>query len=225
MNTITFHYTPGAGDYVRGMWAQLMRRPSMILWLAISAPMSLCLLCFLLGYIPFALLRSGSTFTLSYALPLVVALIPLAMPWLIYFVVMPLNLRSRVKSNERLRCETFCQVDEQGLVIRNRFAETKMDWGTFAIFFETKGLILLPHSVNERMYQIIPKRGFESPSAEAAFRELLQRKVRSSEIARGATLAKWIVRLILILLVIAVPLTMILLVIAYVVAAFIRTSH
>jgi hypothetical protein len=84
-----------------------------------------------------------------------------------------------VKNNARLRCETFGLADEQGLILRHRYGETRMDWDAFATFFETSKLFLLPHAVNGLLYQVIPKRGFESAQAEAAFRELLLRKVHA----------------------------------------------
>ncbi len=172
-SAIRFRYTPHAGDYIQGMWAQLRRRPITRVWLAITAPASLCLLT----SIPIMLVQGAPALTPAYLLPLFVASLPLAVPWMVFYVVLPLRLRRQVARNERLRCETFGLADDRGLLLRHRYGEVKLDWDVFATFVETRKHFMLPRTADELLYQVIPKRGFESAQAVAAFRELLRRKL------------------------------------------------
>ncbi len=178
-NSIRFRYTPHVEDYVQGMQAQLRRRPLTRMWLAVTAPASMCLL----AVIPVLLVQGLPAFSPLYTLPLFVASIPLAVPWLVYFIVLPLRLRDQVIRNERLRCETFGLADERGLILRHRYGEIRMDWTTFAAFFETRQHFMLPRLTDELLYQVIPKRGFESAQAVSAFRELLRRKLGGLRVA------------------------------------------
>jgi YcxB-like protein len=204
MNTINFRFTPTAEDYIAGVKEQFRRQPSNVIFTILSVP-------FLLGLFALLVLQIAQRREILAASTLPALFIPLLIfssPWLIYFVVTPLTMRSQVNKNERLRSETFGQADERGVVLRNQHSETRMDWGTFARVIETKTQFLLPMSTNERMYQVIPKRAFDSEQSLIAFQALLMKKSQSGAITRvrqpiGVAAIGWLIPIIVLLLVIA----------------------
>ncbi len=208
MNTIMFRFSLTAKDYIKPMWAQLLRQWPTVVWLVMSAPASLLLV----GYSLVAVAQSQDASDWLSSLPTLALVVPLAVPWLIYFVFMPLSMIFQVNQQERLRSEITGQADEQGMMIRTRFSEAKMDWGTFAGFFETKTYFVLTYTVNSQMIQIIPKRAFDSTQTEQAFRAMVQEQVKNGKIARRSSgRGAWLI-----------PLIIITLIIAYAVMAFLR---
>ena len=106
-------------------------------------------------------------------------LLALAMPALLVYlwVILPLNTGRQIEKNERFMSETTWELGEDQVLIKNKFSETKMDWGSFQKVVETGDYYLLVYTANKRMFQFIPKRAFESQEHAAAFREVLRQKL------------------------------------------------
>jgi hypothetical protein len=102
-----------------------------------------------------------------------------------------------------LRAETEFTVDEDRWRMKNAHQDSAMDWSTYLGVLETRRFFLMVHTVNRNMFQIIPKRAFESPDREADFRELLKRhieKYRQKEIGAKGWIAGFLVGVLIVLL-------------------------
>ncbi len=163
---IYFQFTPNKDDYTKVIRAYYMSDRRLWLVLALAGIMELWLLV--------------STLAGNFgASPLVWGLL-LALPVVVVYLLVwgPVRLGRRVQKNERLTCETFWQVGDDQILIKDRFAEAKLDWGTFQRVIETKSYYLLIYAVNSRAFQFVPKRAFESQERQAAFRELVKRNIK-----------------------------------------------
>ncbi len=108
-------------------------------------------------------------------------------PWLLVLIgpiilgyfwgILPLRMGRQIEKNERFTAETTWELGEDQIVIKNKFSETKMDWGSFQKVVETGDYYLLIYATSKNMFQFIPKRAFESQEQETNFRELLKRKL------------------------------------------------
>jgi hypothetical protein len=164
--TISFQFTPVKGDYIKTTRAIHMSNRQLWPILVAVVLVELCLLSAVLGR------RLGdSPLNWMFVLP-----VPLAVVYI--FVWGPINLGRQIEKNERLTCEMTWQVDDNQILAKNKFAETKMDWGTFQRFIETKDYYYLVYTINKRMFQFVPKRAFESKEQEAAFREMLKQNIK-----------------------------------------------
>ncbi len=92
-------------------------------------------------------------------------------------LLQPLIVANRVEKDERLSSPVDFVVDEEQILFKNKFTETKLDWGSFQKVIESKSHFLLIYTVNKNMFQIIPKRAFASSEDEQSFRELLNTKI------------------------------------------------
>lgn len=98
------------------------------------------------------------------------------------FAVLRIVISARIgnqvqQGGERTLGEVHWQFNDEQILIENKFAEAKFDWGTFQEIIEVKDYYLLVHTTNKNMVHSIPKRVFESPEQEAAFCELAQRNI------------------------------------------------
>jgi hypothetical protein len=103
---------------------------------------------------------------------------------------------NKVVKEERLSCETYWEIDEKKVSIKNKFGDKNFDWGTFKEVLETGEHFLITYSVNKNMFQIVPKRSFLSDQQQNQFRKILEEKIcpiktiRSinlPDLSRGAT--------------------------------------
>ena len=165
METLSFKFTPKKDDFisvVRATYAlDSLKWLFVVLLLIVALPTTLTLLAGGLAYI-------------GYALPLLCLMGFVAY---LYFL-MPAALAQQMQNDRQLSAETTCQVNDQGVTLKNQFTETKYNWDIFKRAVETESHYLLYYSMNRRMIQILPKRAFESSEQEAAFRELLTRKIK-----------------------------------------------
>jgi hypothetical protein len=162
--TITFRFTPNKDDYVQAIRAFQLRQKRTLATLVISGILSLAYLCAVtvvgLGHNPFGLL-----------------LIIFFMVYLAFlFFINPLKIGRQVENNERMTCEITWEVNEKEIRITNKYSETRFDWGTFQKVIETKTHYLLTYS-NVKVFQILPKRAFDSLEQHEAFKELLKKKL------------------------------------------------
>jgi hypothetical protein len=93
--------------------------------------------------------------------------------YIVFSFINPYLQANRIGKNERLISPVNYEAYEDHILIRNKFGESKMDWGTFQKYIDTKDLFLLIYSTNKNMFQLIPKRAFSSEEDEESFRKLL----------------------------------------------------
>jgi hypothetical protein len=159
--SMSFKFTPTNEDYIKTLRA------------AAFSPSSLGTR-FLIYFFAFALILLGYFFLGSSLAPLWwVILVIVIIALFFQFVVTPMNIRQQVQNHERLRSEITWTVDETGVRLATKFGESKNDWGTFQRFTETQSHILLYYSTNPRVFQLVPKRVFETPEQLASFRQIL----------------------------------------------------
>jgi hypothetical protein len=152
-------YQCNADDYVEAQRAQLgtSRR---IIWV-------LCVLA-----VPVAVLEVRAI-GLAKAAPVLLCVgLLLSYPFLFF--------ASRVKHDFRRRPHLAREyrlfADDESLILSSEAGESGGKWRTFSSFRETPNLFLVYRGA--RTFFMVPKRGFAGPEA-GAFRELLQRKLRS----------------------------------------------
>jgi hypothetical protein len=163
IQAMTFQFTPNGRDYVQSVRAY--HRWDWRNWLGLA----LTGLLLLLG------LCSVASYGLAFGGPLLMSAALLALWPAFALFIIPLNVGCQVGRNERFSCQTLWQVDEQQVAIRTKFAETACDWGTFGRALETKEAFLLVYAANKQMFQVVPKRAFDTPAQEAVFHDLLKR--------------------------------------------------
>ena len=165
---LSFGFTPTKNDYLKAFWVFYSSNWSIwaVLFLAV-VPQGICVFT--------ALLRGEFGFGFEFILPLVIFL-GLGFILFFAFVISPLRVANKVEKDERLNSPVQYEVNDQGLLFRNQFTETKTDWGSYQKFIETKDMFLLIYSINKNMFQIIPKRAFTSSDDELLFKRLLVSK-------------------------------------------------
>ncbi len=162
---ISFHFIPTKDDYVRGVRAFYFSDAGFKRALVIMGVVEL-----LLVVAAFAgNLGDGP-------LPWLFVLGLLAFP-VYLLVILPINMGRQIEKNERFTAETTWELGEDQVSIKNKFSETKTDWGSFQKMVRTDDYYLLIYATNKRMFQIIPKRAFESQEQETAFREFVKQKL------------------------------------------------
>ena len=168
MEPIRFEFTPTKEDYLGGYWAYFMRG-SKSFWLLIPL-VALFALCGLLGLVNMLVNRdsSGAYFLAFLIAPAVLALV---------LILQPLQLWLQVSKNDPLRVLNSFEVDSEHWSVKTPFSETRTDWGTFSRLIESPGYFLLIHSVNKRMFNIIPKRAFPNDASLNSFRRLVLEKL------------------------------------------------
>jgi len=88
-------------------------------------------------------------------------------------VVNPILTGNKVEKNERLSSPVNYEINDEQILIKNKFIESKLDWDSFQRAIESKDHFLLVLAVNKNMFEIIPKRAFASSDDEQTFKKLL----------------------------------------------------
>ena len=164
-DTIRLHFTPDGKDYSRVMRAHSLRTPA--LWLSLAG-MVVVLLLFLWAF------TSQSRQCLL--LWLLVAGAPLIAS-LAVFVWQPYRMRLQVDHDPSLRRDTTMQFDDTQVVITTGTAESRLGWDAFRQVVETRTDFLLCLSASKHMVRFVPKRAFQTPQREQAFRRLVRAKL------------------------------------------------
>ncbi len=161
LTSMSIKFTPTKDDYIKTLRANSFGAGN--IWL------NLLIFCIVFAAITVVLLLSHVEFWV--VAPVFIA----ALIFYVFFqyVMNPLRISQQVQSNERFRSEVTWTVDESGVLLANKFGESKSDWGTFYNFKETKEHFLVYYSTNRDMFQIVPKRAFESAGQLEAFRHIL----------------------------------------------------
>ena len=171
--TIALKFTPTKDDYARASRCLLLSKPWPWLVLIGAGLIGVCNVI--------AQLATGSGWSpWMWILPL-----PVAMAAFYLFVWVPMSAARLAGKQERLTCEMTWHVNDDGILMQNKFGESRVDWGTFHRFKETRGLFILVYTTTEQMGQFVPKRAFESPEQEAAFREMLRRNIKGPKAGVG----------------------------------------
>jgi hypothetical protein len=164
-----FKFTPTKDDYIKAFRTFYLS----------SWPVWGVLIVFLLSQIIFfglAFIRGDLGFDLGGILPIV--LIVFIASYLAFtLVINPMTAASKLEKNERLSSPVQYEVNDEQIMFKNQFAETKLDWGSFQKVIESKDIFLLVYTTNKNMFQIIPKRAFASTDDEQAFKNLLNTKI------------------------------------------------
>lgn len=157
---ITLRFTPTEQDYQRAARTLGMKRGSLWISAGMMVLLEACLVLTLLS-------STEPVSLLSWLLLLFPPLLLVAL-----FYGLPYWTTRRVKGNERLLAETTWDLGDEGVAMKNRFAESKLDWGSFAGLSEDADYFYLQLSANKRLHHFIPKRAL--PGAEQArLRELV----------------------------------------------------
>jgi len=162
---IRFRFTPNGQDYSRVMRAHSLR--TRVVWLSLAAMIAI-LLVFLWAF-TYQSQQCLLAWLLVVAAPLFAALT--------VFVWQPYRTKRQVQKEERLRSETTWAVDKAQIVITTSLEETKLSWDVFRQVVETRTDFLLCLAASKHMVRFVPKRAFESPGQEEAFRALVRSKL------------------------------------------------
>lgn len=175
MEPVKFSFTPTKQDYVRTTRLTTLRPLPTRLGIGALTLILALMICSSLISVPNAPVEnrdSAIIFGIGYPL---VCLLGYATILLGLLVVNPMIVGNMVRKNERLRAPVAWEMSDENIVIRSGdFAETKQDWGMFREAAALKDYYLLGYIINKRAYQFIPKRAFESPEHEAAFRAMVE---------------------------------------------------
>jgi hypothetical protein len=158
---MTLHFTPTEQDYLRAARALSLKRGS--LWVSVG------MMALLEGCLFFTVLTSAQPAPLLSWLFLLFP--PLVLAALFYGV--PYWSLRHVKGNERMLAETTWDLNDEGVAMKNRFAESKLDWGSFAGVSENRDYFFLQLSANKRLHHFIPKRALPTPEEQAHFRQFV----------------------------------------------------
>jgi hypothetical protein len=88
----------------------------------------------------------------------------------------PILIGNKIEKNKDAPAEVTWDFSDNEIAVKSDSSELKLDWNMFNEFLESKHSFLLVHSENKRMFQIIPKRVFNSSDLEDNFRLLLKSK-------------------------------------------------
>jgi hypothetical protein len=96
-------------------------------------------------------------------------------------VISPYMTAHKMEKDERLSSPVQYEANDEQIMFKNKFSETKLDWGSFCRVIETKDLFLLVYTSNKNCSQMIPKRAFASNDDEQAFRDLVAAKIPAKQ--------------------------------------------
>ncbi len=167
---LSFKFTPSPNDFTRALWTFYLN--NWILWAILILTTVILGACGLFSFV---------SATPSYLVMVQLFLSFVLTVFLIFsLLIRPYLVSQQVQHDERLNSPVEYQVGEEHLFFKNRFSETKLDWGSYNRVIESPELFLLSYSTNKNMFQIIPKRAFPSTADEQAFQSLLKSKISGS---------------------------------------------
>jgi uncharacterized membrane protein YhaH (DUF805 family) len=107
----------------------------------------------------------------------------LAVPiYLIFvFVINPLLIVRNLEKDERLSNLLQFEFNDEQILCKTKFIETKLDWGSFQKVVESSDYFLLVYSTNKNLFQYIPKRAFATTEKEQEFRNYLNIKIPTNQ--------------------------------------------
>jgi len=94
-------------------------------------------------------------------------------------VISPFVVANKVAKDERLNSPVLYELNDEHIQIKNKFTETKFDWGSFQRIIESEEYFLIIYTTNKNMFQIVPKRAFSTSDDEKEFRNLVKEKIHT----------------------------------------------
>ena len=174
---ISFNFVPTKEDYFKSF--QTMYKKRILIFLLVTAFILPEILCVLLNY-----LGQGEQIQLVNIFPFILAILFLMFFPIYYFVINPFISSRKAAKDERLSGIVHYEVNDEYILVKTKYAESKLDWGNFQSVIESKAYFLLLCTSNKNMFQMIPKRAFVSLDDELAFKSLLnthiQKKVKNN---------------------------------------------
>ena len=170
--TVNLRFIPTEKDYVQSTRAYLWRNRRFRRIFFVQA------LLFLFIVFVFILLNLFSPLGGSLYIVVAITIIQFPLFAFFFFGVAPLLAGRRFRKNERMRSETFWELNDDKVVIKNKFVETRSDWGSCKAVLETTNHYLFM----TEPFTFLPKRSFESPEQEITFRNLVSRNVKIVEL-------------------------------------------
>lgn len=159
---LQIQFTPEKNDYVRASRALANKTPIFIVLAAIT-------ILLMVGALVVLLVPSigDSTWDNVAIISLVIGVFYLVY----YFVLIPMQLGRSFKSNELLQEERVLVLDETGLAMTLADRHSEMAWENFEKVLDSGALYLMVYNAKEKLYPFVPKRAFEAPGSEEAFRK------------------------------------------------------
>lgn len=162
METISLRFRYTEEEYIAATRLYLMRSTDLLLRVVFSSIFLAAGIFFLL----LATLGSGILFLLTLA-----GLISFLL-WSLFFYIAP---RQRFRSDPKFRDEYFLQFSDDGIQFKTAQIDALIQWSLYTKVLENERFYLLVYGKN--MISVIPRRAFASAQQEAAFGELLKRKL------------------------------------------------
>lgn len=162
MEPLRFQYTLLERDYVKAMRFRIFK--NRVLWIMFVA-------YFFMG-IGLKLISPDLRGISIVWLFLIAALLSI----LYVYFIRPLRAVWRLRKDASSRTKITWSMNDEHIVITTKYGESKITWEVFQGVEDAKDHYLMCLIGSGRKYQIIPKRAFESPEQENAFRELVVEK-------------------------------------------------
>ncbi len=163
--SLTLTFTPTKQDYVKTLRAYYFRQRNTWFMLLVFGGI------FVYGVYTMLVFGFDRYPSYFYYLPLL---------FIIYlffiFFYSPSLIGRRVQNDQRLSATATWQVGEREIVIRNKHSQTKLTWSQFQRVIVTRSYYLFVYAANRNTIQFLPRRVFDSPEQEAAFRKLVQKR-------------------------------------------------
>jgi hypothetical protein len=173
MEPVTFIFTPTKEDYIRAIRAYYLHQWYIRVFWAISILQAGYWIVRLLSRVYIAMSDPVQLSSISIRAPVLGLALLTNIPILIF--VIPRIQAGQMSKHERTLGEQKWMMDDERIYVQSWLSESKVDWGTFRRMIDTKLYYLTLYTVNRNLFHIIPKRAFESPEHEAAFRALVER--------------------------------------------------
>jgi hypothetical protein len=158
---LIIQFTPEKNDYVRASRALANKTPAFIVLAAIT-------ILLMVGALVVLLVPSIGDSTWNNVA--IISLVIGAFYLVYYFVVIPMQLGRSFKSNELLQKARVLVFDETGLTMTVADRRSEMAWENFEKLVDGGALYLMVYKAKERLYPFVPKRAFDAPGSEEAFR-------------------------------------------------------
>lgn len=160
---LQIQFTPEKNDYVRASRVLANKTPVFIVLASVT-------ILLMIGALVVLLFPSigDSTWRNVAIISLVIGVFYLVY----YFLLIPSQLGRSIKANELLQKARVLVFDETGLTMTVADKQSEMAWENFEKLMDGGSLYLMIYKANDRLYPFIPKRAFDAPGSEEAFRQL-----------------------------------------------------
>ncbi len=151
---ISFEFTPAKTDYIQTYQVFYLTK-----WKPLAA---ILLTGVLLGIVALALILTGGSESIYLAIFPAILCAAIFFSVIYTFFFKPYIAASQVEKNERFISPTRYDFSNDDITVKNRFIESRLDWGTFNRVIEAKKYFLLVHSATNTTFHFVPKRAFDN---------------------------------------------------------------